>query len=135
MGALSVAPVPWGPRDYLAFGTSRQGEVQDIGQEVRGCRVAQGCAHLLALLRTDQTRDTRLSGGHKGVRLPRGCPEGPGGRRTHTSVHHPAGVHVLHGAAQLHEVLPHRPLRDQPLLLLEVLPWGRQTDGQAWVRG
>jgi hypothetical protein len=34
---------------------------------------------------------------------------------------------VLHSAAQLHEVLPHGPLRDKPLLLLEIL-WGdRQT--------
>lgn len=48
----------------------------------------------------------------------------------HTSVHHTSGMHVLHSAAQLHEVLPHSPLRNKPLLLLEVL-WGdRQT---AWV--
>lgn len=45
----------------------------------------------------------------------------------HTSVHHTPGVHVLHSAAQLHEVLPHSPLRDKPLLLLEVLWSDRQT--------
>lgn len=53
-----------------------------------------------------------------------------GGPRPHgsrTSVHHTAGMHVLHSAAQLHKVLPHSPLRNEPLLLLKVL-WGdRQT--------
>lgn len=52
----------------------------------------------------------------------------PGHTGAHTSVHHTSGMHVLHSAAQLHEVLPHGPLRNKPLLLLEVL-WGdRQTD-------
>lgn len=45
----------------------------------------------------------------------------PAPRRPPTSVHDPARVHVLQGAAQLCEVLPHGPLGDQPLLLLEVL--------------
>lgn len=51
------------------------------------------------------------------------------GRATQTSVHDPAGMHVLHGPTQLHKVLPHRPLWDEPLLFLEVLGEG-ETDGK-----
>ena len=32
----------------------------------------------------------------------------PGHTGAHTSVHHTSGMHVLHSAAQLHEVLPHQ---------------------------
>ena len=38
-----------------------------------------------------------------------------------TSVHDPLGVHVVEGGAELHEVLPHRPLRYQ--LLKRDLIW------------
>ena len=46
---------------------------------------------------------------------------GLGARATLTSVHHPLGVHVLQGGAQLHKVLPDRSLWYQSLLFLEVL--------------
>ena len=38
-----------------------------------------------------------------------------------TSVHDPAGVHVLERTAELDKVLPDGPLRDQPLLFFEML--------------
>ena len=36
-------------------------------------------------------------------------------------MHDPAGVHVLERTAELDEVLPDGPLRDQPLLFFEML--------------
>lgn len=40
---------------------------------------------------------------------------------TVTSVHDSPGVHVFECTAELDKVLPHRSLRDEPPLLLEVL--------------
>lgn len=77
-----------------------------------------------------------IQGGHPPQAVPsslgEGCVLWPLAR---TTVHDPAGVHVLHGTAELHKVLPHGPLRDEPLLLLEVLQRGRQTHRQARVTG
>ena len=44
-------------------------------------------------------------------------------------MHHPLAVHVLQRGAKLDEVFPYRPLRDQPLLLLEVLDHAGEVAG------
>ena len=46
-----------------------------------------------------------------------------------TPVHDPAIVHVRECPAELHKVLPDRLLRDEPLLLLEMLNHSREVAG------
>ena len=44
-------------------------------------------------------------------------------------MHHPFAMHVLQSGAKLDEVFPYCPLRDQPLLLLEVLDHAGEIAG------
>ena len=46
-----------------------------------------------------------------------------------TSVHDPLEVHVFQRRAELDKVLPDGPLRDEPLLLPEVLDHAREVAG------